>query len=311
MDYSGWTIVSDYDNTLTKVGEHLIAPYTRRAINYFISHKGRFLICTARVKVELDAYVKGLIRTNTPFIFCNGALIQNSVDGRVLYSKPLPSDFKSLTGEIIRRFPDLNVYVAAKDKLSLVNFAGYSERFLAELEDFYGVKAGKTLRKKCDFELGAFRSWDVRESLDEIGGDYYKIMLQGLAERVTQAREFLEGQRFGHRYNICSSFPCNAEIVSGATGKGAALRWLMRKSGLRNVVVLGDGENDVEMFAEGSFSITPAVASSSAKNAADIVCGTKENIMRRAIKLIEDNMMEDKGERKSSQEEGRNTKAVS
>jgi hydroxymethylpyrimidine pyrophosphatase-like HAD family hydrolase len=98
-----------------------------------------------------------------------------------------------------------------------------------------------------------------------------------IAEPEAQERiRPLLAERFGGRIYTARTFPTFLEIMAAGVSKGAGLRAAMEKRGLAaaEVIALGDEENDLPMFEAAGFSVAPANAKDTVKEAAALTIGS-------------------------------------
>jgi hydroxymethylpyrimidine pyrophosphatase-like HAD family hydrolase len=77
---------------------------------------------------------------------------------------------------------------------------------------------------------------------------------------------------FGDRLSVFKSAPEFIEMISPSVSKGEAVAWLVGQLGvdLRQVLAIGDGENDVEMLQLAGIGVAVANAMPATKAAADV-----------------------------------------
>lgn len=102
-------------------------------------------------------------------------------------------------------------------------------------------------------------------SIEELPGKLNKINCADTPERIEQIFHRLQ-ERFCGNYEMVRTCPRQIEIAPGGITKGQALKKLMEEEGIGRdeVLVFGDGENDVDMFRQVTHSIAMG-------NAADYV----------------------------------------
>lgn len=97
-DFSGYIICSDYDGTLDFGG---ICEKNIRAINYFVSHGGKFTLCTGRRGEEFYFGKKRDFEINAPIIGLTGAQIFDGAMGKVVERYCLADNWSALVEDII------------------------------------------------------------------------------------------------------------------------------------------------------------------------------------------------------------------
>lgn len=93
-------------------------------------------------------------------------------------------------------------------------------------------------------------------SLEELPGRLNKMNCADTEERIEEIFKRLK-ERFSERYEIVRTCPRQIEIAPRGITKGRTLRRLMEEAGIDRdeVLVFGDGENDVDMFRQVTYSI--------------------------------------------------------
>jgi HAD superfamily hydrolase (TIGR01484 family) len=86
-------------------------------------------------------------------------------------------------------------------------------------------------------------------------------------------------EKFGHRFSIALTSPCWLELTPKLADKGIALKYVMELENITadQVMVFGDGENDLPLFRESRHSVAMGNAMDSVKQAAVYVADTNEN----------------------------------
>ncbi len=82
-------------------------------------------------------------------------------------------------------------------------------------------------------------------------------------------------RRFGSRYALTWGDEHGIELLAGEASKGTALRAVARRLGIpvERVVAIGDGPNDLSMFAAAGVSVAMGAAPPEVRAAADMVVG--------------------------------------
>jgi Cof subfamily protein (haloacid dehalogenase superfamily) len=104
-----------------------------------------------------------------------------------------------------------------------------------------------------------------------------KILLSGEPERLASIRAVVT-PALGHRVTITTTTPDFLEFFDPSANKGLALAALRESMGLarENVVVMGDGENDLPLFGEAGLAIAMGNASPVLKAAAHRIALTND-----------------------------------
>lgn len=98
-----------------------------------------------------------------------------------------------------------------------------------------------------------------------------KILIATAGDQGTLRRD-LE-QRFGRDLRILQAIPEFIELMSPAVSKGEGVGWLLNYLGIdpRQMLAIGDGENDLEMLQLAGIAVAVGNASPAVKAAADVV----------------------------------------
>lgn len=284
--YEGWTIISDYDGTLTS-GSGSISPEDIGAINYFMENGGQFSVATGRSGVEMAHFLGDAVKTNAPGIYYNGAVIQEPGTGKVLYSRPLPDSYREIVRKCQEEVPGLNICLGGKDTCVFVHRTPFTEEIKREfLEELHIPDMGLSVEEVISI-LAMDQPWCVELTEQNRDDEYYKILLWGLREDVKKAGQALAGLTSAAGCISISSIATNSEIASKDVSKGAAVRWLSEHGDHGKIFALGDGENDITMFEAADYSAAPAFANVRLRQMADYVCREGEKIVPAAIRHID------------------------
>lgn len=284
--YDGWTIISDYDGTLTS-GSGSISRENVDAINAFIENGGQFSVATGRSGVEMAHFLKGTVTPNAPGIYYNGAVIQEPGTGKVLYSRPLPENYREIVRKCLEEIPGLNVCLGGLDTCVFVKEASFTEEIKREFLEELHIPQPDMPAAEVITILALDQPWCIRLTQENRNADYYKILLWGLRQDIAKAEGILADAVEQAACHAISSLATNSEIASKEVNKGAAIRWLREHGGRPGIFVLGDGANDVTMFEAADYAATPAYANETLKQMADYVCREGEAIVPAAIRYID------------------------
>lgn len=116
------------------------------------------------------------------------------------------------------------------------------------------------------------------KSADEINRDVNKIQIMDDQENIQPLFEHLQ-KNFGDRFSIYRTTPKQLEVLPLGFSKGEALKRLMKQEGWKKdeVVVFGDGENDVSMLKAVDNSFAMGNAQDFVKKEAKFVTDTNRN----------------------------------
>ncbi|MGM0432273.1 MAG: HAD family hydrolase [Spirochaetota bacterium] len=241
-------VVLDLDGTLL-TSDRQLTPATVAVVEALKEQQILPVIATGRSYQAMSAYQKKLSVT-TPVICFNGAAIYDGTTGAELFSQLLDEDIARTIIEEGRRLG-----------LHTQGFSG--EQLCYEQEsregEFYQQVTGLVPRL-LNFD-----------TLDPLG--MTKMMYVSWdRETVTAAAERLE-KTFNGRLSHCFSQPMFYEMFSGSVSKERALVQVLTYlgAGFDQVMVLGDGQNDIGMLTEAAVGVAVDNASEDVKAAADEV----------------------------------------
>lgn len=94
------------------------------------------------------------------------------------------------------------------------------------------------------------------DNIQDIPAKMNKICLTHNQEIIQEVAVQLN-QKLNHQYEICKSMPRWIEITPKGCSKGSCLKRLMKQYGYQKdeVIVFGDGENDLSMFDQVVYSV--------------------------------------------------------
>ena len=113
------------------------------------------------------------------------------------------------------------------------------------------------------------------ESAEEFPAELNKISCLATPETIRRIQKTLK-ERFGNRYEFTRTCPRLIEAAPAGITKGQTLRRYMEAEGILpdEILVLGDGENDIDMFRQAKYSIAMGNAEDFVKEAAFDVTDT-------------------------------------
>ena len=238
-------IVTDVDGTLLNSSQELTMR-TEVAIARAAACGVPVILATGKSRGPWARRLLPKLPVPMPGVFIQG-LLTCDADGTVLESIELEPDVASDVVEF-----------AKANGASLVAFCG--SRILCEARDentdlvlAYGEPTPEAVG-------------DLRENMVDAGIAVNKLLL--FADEDTNAMPTLRAaaeKRFDDRCSITTAVPGMLEFLPKGASKGAAVERLLKRLDIdpRNVLALGDGENDVEMLRLAGTAV--AMAGSSAK----------------------------------------------
>lgn len=256
--------VSDLDGTLLNE-MHTVDAYILETLELIQSNGYLFSCATGR---SLHEHEVNRLQLQSFYRICmNGSLIRNP-KGEILYSKPInPAFVKAMLEE----FSNLDFdYATEQYTLSMISREEKIERFK---EEGFKDQAGSPLRIR-DF----FMDYRFNQSKEDIlKQNIYKINCS-----IQNQELVLKYQDFISKYsNLIINAPAEQkhfEITSIEANKGNAISYLANLLKIKEdeVMVFGDGGNDLEMLSRFKNSYAMENGCAHAKNAARYLIGTNK-----------------------------------
>ncbi|MBE7064776.1 MAG: hypothetical protein E7384_03055 [Ruminococcaceae bacterium] len=224
-DFSEYIICSDYDGTLDFGG---VCERNVYAINYFISHGGRFTLCTGRRGEGFYLGKKRDFEINAPIIGLTGAQIYDGATEKVVEQYCLEDNWAELVEDII----------ACIDYMQVLEFVGINET----------VKINTSDKDECRRVL---HSWE-KEKLYKITGytDYNNSPIDSRLAEIC----------FG-KCNLTSNGYTTYEITRSGVDKGRGALKVKDLVGAKKLICVGDFLGDISMLkiADVSYAVENAI----------------------------------------------------
>lgn len=236
-------VVSDLDGTLLS-SDGTITKENRDAVRRFIAKGNRFYLATGRPYVFADE-IRNEISREVGVISYNGACIEFSDEDIVKY--PLADETLEVVGE------------------KLKGFSG--EVYFKTFNRIYAWKAKSGLFNYPEDMIPTI----CIDSMEEIprGEKMLKMLFYSTkAEEIQTLREILQRE---HRYTRTDYGDLGFEIISGDHNKGTALTEVMKRLHVpkEEVLAVGDGRNDVDLFAAAGYRVSMGNGDDVLKSLAD------------------------------------------
>lgn len=226
--------------------------------------KGTHLVvATGRLYPSALPFVRELSVT-LPVIASNGAVIKDPENGKMIYHFPLERDIvrdvlKITQSSPVQRFVNINdiFYTDAPEE----NTKRYSEALKVQ---FIHIKPLESILDNKEPTMAVIRGND---------------------EIISQMTGVLRDY-FGEKVYLANSKPFFIDVNNPSVSKGAALARLCNdlKIDPKDVISIGDGWNDLEMFKVSGIGAAVANAPDKLKNKADYVC--ENSTYRGVIEVI-------------------------
>lgn len=255
-------IISDMDGTLLKTDKS-ISKNTINTVNYMRRQDIDFTIATGRIyPVVLDTVDE--MNITKPLILCNGAIIQDPITQEIYYSKTLDN---SIAVEILKKIEKMNCYFYYYTDDSI------NAKSLKYTTAHYNEQNKKSKQeKKIKINI-------LEEVIEKAKNDIiYKIVaLDDNKDKLEDIKEKLK--EFKDYITIVSSYHNNIEIVANGVDKGSGVKFFAQKFGydIKNIMCIGDEENDESMLKVAGFSVAMGNANNNMKKIADFITDTNDN----------------------------------
>ncbi len=255
-------IAADLDGTLLDE-TYTVRPELLSCLNKSRASGVDLAVATGRLYPSALPFVRDL-GVCLPVIASNGAVVRDPRTGELLSSL-------SLNREL------------AVEALMLTG-GGSAQRFVNIRDNFYTDASEEASRKYAEaLRITFTRRVPLEEAVTE---DPTMIVIRDREEEISRLTAALRAH-FGKRLYLANSKPFFIDINHPGVSKGAALLSLCRRAGIdpAEVIAVGDGWNDQEMFNIAAIGAAVANAPESLKEKADYVC--TEASYRGVIEVIE------------------------
>ena len=265
MKFSGLVICSDLDGTL--IDEKNIIPKENvEAIEYFRAHGGKFMIATGRVP-EAVTPATGDLSLDYPCICHNGCSVYDFSKNE--YKDVISIDEAAIPAaeEIMKAFPKSGVEVMTGKGICVIKRTPATD-FHIEFE-------------KVDFITA--------DSIKNAPKPWFKFLFAQTPEETDAIKEAFLNSSHNDNYNLLKTHQFYYEIFNKSASKGVALKKFCEHNGieLKNVIAIGDNENDISMLDVAGVSAAVAGASDVVKSHADIItCSNEEGAIADLIKRL-------------------------
>ena len=246
-------VVLDMDGTLLN-SKLEIDVRTAEVLKKFRSIGGKVYIATGRTYLSLKPYYD-ILALDTPVIAYNGAKVVSCL-GETVFEYPMGCDLVKYFIDLSRRTGiHLNLY---QNEKWLVEdpFNKESEIY----EEISGLSP-----EESDFE-----------NLEEYFST--KVLFISEKERLDELREEIILELDG-QVHVTASKPFFLEVMKKGVNKGDTLKKLMESEGisLDEVIVFGDGLNDMEMIKAAGLGVAMGNSYEELKEAADLITGDNDS----------------------------------
>lgn len=239
-------VITDLDDTLLSPDEQ-ITPRTREAIAALAEAGIGLMMASGRMIASMAPYARELSMVY-PFIACNGAQIADAKTMAPVYEDLMPL---ALAKELCLLLEELGCYFQVYNG----NLFYYAEENDRTRE--YSRSSGSSGK-----EVGLLSAFVDRPTP--------KLLVIEEVHKASQVRQLLQ-ERYAGVLAVTQSKDYYVEITAATATKGAALAHLLAMLGIpkEQVLAIGDGRNDVEMFQAAGISVAMGSALPEVAAAAD------------------------------------------
>ncbi|MAU11966.1 MAG: hypothetical protein CL607_19235 [Anaerolineaceae bacterium] len=248
-------IVTDMDGTLLN-DDHSMSDRNREALRKAIDNGVPVIIATGKTRTSNESVIAAL-NLDTPGIYVQGLIIFNA-DGSVRHQQTLDPDM-------------------ARRVITFVEQRGYK---------VMAYSGNRLLIKADDDELNAIANY--HEPMPEPVGPLvnilntqpiHKLLIFSTPKKLKALRFQLEKQLDGRAALTSTNVMNTLEVLPAGASKGKALKVLLREMNIdaKNVMVIGDGENDIEMVKLAGLGIAVSNANPKLIAIADDIVGSNND----------------------------------
>lgn len=265
MKFNGLIICSDLDGTLINE-ENKIPKENLEAIEYFRAHGGKFMIATGRVP---DAVLPAIgdLKTDFPCICHNGCSVYDFSLDKYVEMISLDEGVIPVAQEVMQASPQSGVEVMTAQGICVVKRTPATD-FHIEYEKVNSISAPEIAK--------APKPW-------------FKILFAQKPEETDFIKNEFLNSSHKENYTLQKTHRLYYEIFSKKASKGAALAKFCEDFNIdiKNVIAIGDNENDISMLDIAGVSAAVSNASDMVKAHADIItCSNEEGAIADLISKL-------------------------
>lgn len=262
--FDGILICTDLDGTLFK-NDKTISKENLDAIEYFKSEGGYFTFITGRMPFFSHDAIN-IVKPNCPFGCINGAGVYDHKKNEYVWKTPIPPEALTLAKYAEAEVEGIGIQVNTFDNIYFTQ----------------DNEAMKWFRKVTGVP-------DLKLDFDEIPLPIAKIVFADMDEKkLNKLEKLLTSHPEAYKYDFICSEARLFEILPKGINKGVAINKLSEilNIDIKNIIAIGDYNNDVSMIKAAGLGIAVANAVDEAKVAADMI--TVSNEENAIAKIIND-----------------------
>ncbi|WP_273225712.1 Cof-type HAD-IIB family hydrolase [Geosporobacter ferrireducens] len=255
-------VVTDMDGTLLN-GEGKVSEENQRIFKVLHDKGIHVAVATGRIYTSARVFARYL-GIKTPIIACNGAIVKDLKDNRIIYENHLSTEDCLRIVDICRKY-DLYYHFYSQ------------ETFYTEKLDRGSLKYSewnKTLKEEDRIDIRIIE--DTYETIKNKADRVYKFQVVSDDMNIlAQARDALENIE---TISVSKSWHNNIEMMNKGVSKGIAVKSLAESLGVKQeeVICFGDNENDISMLEYAGLGVAMGNADEIVKERANYVTLTND-----------------------------------
>ncbi|AXU95883.1 pyridoxal phosphatase [Erwinia persicina] len=256
MNYQ--VIALDLDGTLL-TPEKKILPESIHALNNARKSGAKVVIVTGRHFVAIHPFYQAL-ELDTPAICCNGALLYDYPEKKVIASNPLHTEQASILIDLLESY-DVHALMYADDAMFYQDLTGHIERTMSWAKSLPESQRPVFRHVKA-----------LREAAHEVGSIWKFALTDTDTEKLKKFTQIVESELS----LACEwSWHDQVDIAQNGNSKGRRLAQWVEAQGLSmsQVIAFGDNFNDLSMLKTAGLGVAMGNAVDEVKACADLVIG--------------------------------------
>lgn len=250
-------VAIDLDGTLLDMNKN-ISQRNKRAIALAIEKGVKIVICSGRVYKGARLYAKQ-VDSKDPVIACNGAIISENIDGKVIYSNNIETDDCLKVIDICHKY-EVYYHIYAGDVMLTEELGFTSLNYFVKNQEL-------PHEDRVVIEVVE----NMADKIKSIQGQVLKCVVvtddTQLLKRIRSEIEQIPS------IEVISSYFDNIEVMNKGVSKGAALKRLSELLDIppEEMLAIGDNENDISMLKYAGLGVVMDNGEDCAKEAAQYV----------------------------------------
>lgn len=253
-------VAIDLDDTLLNHKKE-ISPVNLRTLHKVRELGIQISLVTGRMYAATTRFAE-MLGIDVPVVTYQGGLIRTGLTHQTLFEAPLSPMDSIVTCKLLELHG------------GMVN-AAVDDIFIADSESVIADRYRNFHRMPVQV-VGPLSRWLETQAMSALG-PIYKLIYQDDEARITEVMQNLTKDIA--TIQVTRSYPHILEIGPKGIHKGFAIHWLAEYYGIqtKDVMVIGDGGNDIDMFQVAGFSVCMGNGQDLAKQSADFVGKSNED----------------------------------